>query len=75
MPQPSNPSPERAARGEGKNIPIEDTHETAGKAQPSAANAQPARIRLIDVGIRAAFVALKLCSVVVDVAPRTRCQR
>ena len=41
MPEPSNPSPERAARGEGKNIPIENTHETAGKAQPSAASADP----------------------------------
>ena len=36
MPQPSNPSPERATRGDGKNIPIEDTRAAAGETQPPA---------------------------------------
>lgn len=35
MPKPSKPSPERAARGEGKYIPIKDSRETSGKPQSS----------------------------------------
>ena len=39
MAQPSTPSPERAAQGEGRKIPIEDARVAAGEAQPQAQNA------------------------------------
>lgn len=39
MAQPSKPTPERAAQGAGKSIPIEDTHSAAEKAQPQAPQA------------------------------------
>ena len=42
MSQPSNPSSERAAQNEGKNIPIEDARETAGAARPTANDASGA---------------------------------